>query len=93
MHFNSSSRLEFLHEQLLTLGKEYSWEMESWAVFPNHYHFIGRSNDPKNLPSFISNLHVTTAKFVNELDNTPKRKVWWQYWDSLITYHTHTWQD
>lgn len=61
--------------------------MQAWAVLANHYHFMARSPDnPQNLSDFISHLHVHTAKYVNALDNTPSRKVWWQFWDKHITF-------
>lgn len=87
LHFHSSERLQFLHDTLLRLAKQYCWELQAWAVLANHYHFIARSPiDSKNLSAFISHLHVETAKFVNDMDGQPNRRVWWQYWDSQITY-------
>ncbi|MDP1880920.1 MAG: hypothetical protein Q8K60_08275 [Parachlamydiaceae bacterium] len=57
------------------------------AVLSNHYHFIANSpEDPSNLSAFLSNLHVTTSKYINAKDNAPNRKVWRQYWDSHITF-------
>lgn len=86
-YFNAPERLQLLHDLLLQLAKDYHWELQAWAILANHYHFIARSpEDPKNLSSFISQLHVSTAKYVNELDKIPSRRVWWQYWDSKITY-------
>lgn len=85
--FHSEERLQFLHDTLLELAKHYCWELQAWAILSNHYHFIAASpSDPRNLSSFLSNLHVTTAKYVNDKDHTPNRRVWWQYWDSHITY-------
>jgi putative transposase len=87
LHFHTHERLQFLHDNLLQLAKGYGWQLQAWAVLANHYHFIAQSpSDPKNLSVFLSNLHVTTAKYVNEMDNVPNRRVWWQYWDSHITY-------
>jgi putative transposase len=31
-------------------------------------------------------LHSQTASQINKIDNAPKRGVWFQYWDSCITY-------
>jgi len=87
LHFNSDDRLQYLHDNLLILAKEFQWSLQSWAVFANHYHFIAKSpEDPKNLPVFLTKLHIRTAKYVNEKDNQSNRKVWWQYWDSHISY-------
>lgn len=87
LHFHSEERLEFLQNNLLQLAKQYCWELQAWAILSNHYHFISASpSDPGNLSVFLSHLHVTTAKYVNDKDATPNRRVWWQYWDSCITY-------
>jgi putative transposase len=55
--------------------------------FIEPYHFIAPSlQNPGNLATFLSHLHVVTAKYVNTLDQLPNRRVWWQYWDSHLTY-------
>lgn len=86
-HFNSFDRLKFLHDTLLKLANEYQWNLSAWAVFSNHYHFIGKSPDnASNLKSFLAQLHISTAKYVNCLDEIPQRKVWHQYWDTNLSY-------
>jgi putative transposase len=86
-YFYTPERLEFLQDTLLQLAEKYHWALQAWAIFSNHYHFIAQSpSDPKTLSAFLSNLHVATAKYVNAKDNKPNRQVWWQYWDSLISY-------
>jgi putative transposase len=80
-YFHSPARIQ------LQLAKSYQWQLQAWAVLANHYHFIAQSpQDPKTLTSFISQLHVKTSRYINDLDKTPNRQVWWQYWDSHITY-------
>ena len=87
LHFSTDERLQFLHDTLLHLAAEYHWELQAWAVLANHYHFIARSpNNPENLSAFLSNLHVTTARYINQQENLPNRRIWWQYWDSHITF-------
>lgn len=86
-HFNTPERMQFLHDALIQFAENYHWELQAWAVFANHYHFIAQSpNDPESLSAFLSNLHVAAAKYVNEQDGVMSRRVWWQYWDSHITY-------
>jgi putative transposase len=85
--FRSAARLAFLCDSLLSLASRYGWNLEAWAVFPNHYHFVASS--PKNaagLRTFISHFHTLTAKEINRKDRTPGRKVWFQYWDTRLTY-------
>src|SRR4030095_10106178 len=39
--FQGSQRLELLQTRLLSMAKQYGCQLEAWAVFPNHYHFVG----------------------------------------------------
>jgi len=85
--FRSAKRLAFLCEALLHLAPTYNWKLEAWAVFPNHYHFIATTeNKATTLPTFLGHLHTVTAKEINLQDEMPGRRVWFQYWDSHITY-------
>jgi REP-associated tyrosine transposase len=85
--FNTPERLDFLHDSLLEVASEFGWRLHVWAVLANHYHFMGEcmENDT-NLRKLLSKLHMITAKRINELDATPGRKVWHQYWDKQITF-------
>jgi putative transposase len=85
--FCSAKRLTYLCETLLHLAPLHGWKLEAWAVFPNHYHLVGISQrNAFTLPRFIGHLHTLTAKEINRLDETPGRRVWFQYWDSHLTY-------
>ena len=84
---NDSERLTLVHDTLLTLAIEFGWQLQAWSVLINHYHFVGLSpEDPTTLRDFIGELHEQTAGHLNMLDHTPGRKVWFQYWDSRITF-------
>jgi len=85
-HFRSAERLQLLTESLFELAAKYSWNLQAWAVFSNHYHFIAESSQPQNLKKFISHLHTQTAAAVNRLDDTAERKIWFQYWETRITF-------
>jgi len=39
--FRGADRLRYLCEMLLKLAAEHAWQLQAWAVFPNHYHFVG----------------------------------------------------
>lgn len=85
--FQSPDQLNFLQNTLLALACEYHWKLQAWAIFSNHYHFIAESPDnPKTLTSLISQLHTVTARSVNSQDRTPNRKVWWNYWETRLSY-------
>jgi putative transposase len=85
--FRSPKCLTYLCETLLQLAARHEWKLEAWAVFPNHYHLVAISEGKKpRLGRFIGHLHTVTAKEINLWDKTPGRKVWFQYWESHITY-------
>ena len=89
-HFRGEARLRVLHRGLLTVARDYDWHLEAWAVFSNHYHFIAHSPptapDASNLSDMLSTLHVKTAAWVNKLDETPGRQVWFNYRETRLTY-------
>jgi putative transposase len=84
--FSSSARLSELTNTLLELAEKYGCLLQSWAVFPNHYHFITEVPQPKSLKTLIQHLHTATATYVNEHDGVRERKVWFQYWDTHLSY-------
>ena len=87
-YFRSRARLRFLTNRLLELAAAHGWKMQAWAVFSNHYHWIGSSpeNGAEGLGEWIAQLHRESAFFVNGLDDSKGRKVWHNYWESHITY-------
>jgi len=85
--FRDSSALTGLTNLLLDLAEKHGWKLQAWAVFPNHYHFIGDTEKHSPLSDLIRELHARSAIEINHRDETPGRKVWFQYWDSQITFH------
>jgi putative transposase len=85
--FSSSQKLDLLHRTLIELAKKYDWHLHAWAVFPNHYHFIARTErETPRLAEFVSHLHTFTASELNRLDRSQGRRVWYNFWDSKLTY-------
>jgi putative transposase len=85
--FADGARLRLLHSALLTLADQDGWNLEAWAVFPNHYHFIAALPAlPQGLKGFVKELHARTAMALNRHDHAPGRKVWHNYWDTLLTH-------
>jgi putative transposase len=89
-HFRTPQRLEVLQRGLLTITRDFSWELEAWAVFSNHYHFVAHSqSDSGNaggLSQMLGVLHTRTAGWINQLDKTPGRKIWHNFWETKLTY-------
>ena len=86
-YLTDSGRLNLVQDKLFELTNEYEWKLQAWAILSNHYHFIAISpEDVKSLKTMISRLHTETAKELNHQDDALKRRVWYQYYDSRITY-------
>lgn len=85
-YFRDAERLTCLTKSLLALASKYGWELQAWAAFWNHYHFVAESAQPGTLRLLVRHLHSITAKEINLRDGTPGRMVWFQYWDTLLNY-------
>ncbi len=86
-HFRGEERLDLLERKLLELSREYAWQLEAWAVFSNHYHFVGHTfQSPTRLKQFLAHLHAQTAREVNRQDCAEGREVWYNYWETQLTF-------
>lgn len=85
--FRGAGRCDALQASLLNLAGKYRWNLQAWAIFSNHYHWIGISpENAESLKRFVSHLHTETARHINKSDDTPGRKVWFDYWDTCLTF-------
>ena len=86
-HFRGAERLDYLESNLLSLAKVFGWHLEAWAVFSNHYHFVAHSPaDPRSLSALLKELHGKTSHHGNQLDGVSGRQVWFNFWDSRLTF-------
>ena len=85
--FRGADRLDYLCGMLLNLAEKYSLQLQAWAVFPSHYHFVALS-PPKGgtLVQITRHLHGHTAIELNRGDNAAGRHDWYQYWDKELTF-------
>ncbi len=85
--FDSPGKLDSLERLLLSLAKRGNWHIEAWAVLSNHYHFVARgASDSLAMPDLLRELHSISARELNRLDNAEGRRVWFNYWDTRLTY-------
>ena len=87
-HFlDTLQRRTLVLEALLRLAVEYGWSPQAWAVLANHYHFVAISpENPETLRTMLSHLHTKTATALNRMDSAQGRRVWYQYWETQLTY-------
>jgi len=85
--FAGPERLDLLESALLRIVKESGWQIEAWAVFSNHYHFVARAEpDAEDLRLVLKRLHGSTSRDLNQLDGTAGRQVWHNFWDTEPTF-------
>ena len=85
--FAGPDRLDHLQAELLALAAEHGWNLEAWAVFSNHYHFVAHTSpQAADLKVFIKDLHGRTSHAVNRLEGVENRTVWYNYRDTALTF-------
>lgn len=85
--FRGPERLDLLETHLLTLARQHGIQLEAWAVFSNHYHFVGHiSESGEQLKRLLSHLHTATAAELNLRDGASGRAVWYNFRDTRLTF-------
>lgn len=86
-HLATPERRDHFQSRLLEIAADFGWKLHAWSILPNHYHFLAATpENPATLPRMLGKLHMQSARELNLCDNTPGRKVWYQYWESQISY-------
>ena len=84
---NTPSKLSFVRDTLFDLCESYGLQLQAWAILANHYHFITLCPAESNaLKETVRKLHSITARKINRVEGTSGRRVWFQFWDSHITF-------
>ena len=85
--FSTPEKLTLLQNEILRLAKSYCWQLEAWAVFANHYHLIARGEpNSKQLDRYLKHIHGNSARELNTLDQTVGREIWYNFWETRLTY-------
>ena len=85
--FDTPAKRSLLERMLLSLAKARGWQLEAWAVFANHYHFVARGQpDSTPMREFLRELHSRSAIDLNRLDRIERRTVWYNFRDTRLTY-------
>lgn len=82
-----SKRKEFILQTLIERAGLLDWNLQAWAILNNHYHFVAKApENAQTLKILIRQFHSITAIQLNKWDETAGRQVWYNYWDSCLTY-------
>jgi len=92
--FAGPDRLELLQAALLRSAKAFGWHIEAWAIFSNHYHFVGHASEQSRpLRAFIKSLHAQTSQDINLLDAIVGRQVGTTTGTPNSLSKSHIWRD
>ncbi len=85
--FQTSEKLSLLENTLLSHAKRYHWRLEAWAVFANHYHLLACSEEGAlELDRMVKQVHDDTARELNRMDQAEGRSIWYNFWDTKLTF-------
>ena len=79
--FNTDEKKKILLQELKKFLEKYYYQLYAWVILDNHYHLLFKTKAGKDLEYFISDLHSTSSKNLNKLDNQKGRNIWYQYLD------------
>jgi putative transposase len=85
--FDSDAKLDLLRNTTFDLAENYALILQAWAFFPNHYHLvISFENTTVAHRDFVRHLHRELAICLNRVDETPGRRVMYEFWDTRLTF-------
>ena len=82
-HF-TDEELDFLCEELQDIASQTELNLCGWTFQRNHYHLIATTSEGRALPRFTAHFHSRTSRILNKRHGQEGRKVWRQYWDTLL---------
>jgi putative transposase len=85
--FDSRAKLDLLRHTTFELAKNYALVLQAWAFFPNHYHLVISFEDATVAHrDLVRHLHRELALKLNRVDDTPGRRVMYEFWDTRLTF-------
>jgi putative transposase len=90
--FANSNNLRWLQSLLFEAAKSFGWTLEAWALLSDHYHLIASTDErTRELSRWIQRFHSLSAETINRIDGCRGRRVWYQYWDTCLTFEASYW--
>lgn len=84
-------RMGEFEKTLINLTEEHSEEVYCWALLPNHYHILLRTEKIFKLLKELGRLHGRTSYLWNGEENCRGRKVWCHVLEHAIKSERHFW--
>lgn len=91
-YFNTNQKKKILSSVINEATKRFQVEVYAWTILANHYHLLCKFQNSKDLSKFIQNIHINSARLVNKLENSPGRRIWFNYWDRCMRNEKDFWK-
>jgi putative transposase len=63
------------------------WSMVAWVILTDHYHLLlVAPEESGDIARLAGSVHQHTSREWNREDRARGRQVWWNFWDTCITY-------
>jgi putative transposase len=88
-YFKDDPAKEIVLNSIIKGFSDLDWKIDDLVILDNHYHLmVQASEEASNLSKIVQNIHKFTAlrlkKYNPSLENVGK--IWFNYWDTCITY-------
>lgn len=85
--FDTDDKLDLLQEAFFDIAQKQGWQLEAWAFISNHYHIVGQAPATESpVSDLVQRVHGRTSYELNRLDGVKGRRVWFNYWDTRLTF-------
>ncbi|NNJ25194.1 REP-associated tyrosine transposase [Alienimonas chondri] len=88
-HFSAPAELTALTRRLQEAVANAGWNCGGWVVLTNHYHLMVNVPSLEPVGAALGRVHGRSARYANERDGTPGRRVWYRYCDRRIRSERH----
>jgi len=72
--------------ELVSICERLALRIYAWCILPNHYHLLLKTERIKDLRGAIGRVHGRVSFEWNGWDNQRGRKVWYNFWDTRLSY-------
>jgi putative transposase len=84
--FRAPEALDALRDSLFEHATTNDCWLQAWTLLSNHYHLVIACDDGGKVRRMLQRFHIESAIESNRRDGAKGRKVWFQYWDTQLTY-------
>ena len=91
MLFDTKDKKQLLRDCILESLKAFEIICKAWVILDNHYHLVIETENSAIIPRFVGAINGKSSKLLNDRDKERGRKVWYQYWDTILDSEKEYW--